>query len=56
MILPSPKADVGDDITWPTSTGLDITVPLIGDFTRVSSKEIFAFSNETSVLTRVDLA
>ena len=31
-------------------------VPLIGDLTTVSSKAILAFSNETSVLTRVDFA
>ena len=46
-MLPSPKADVGEEITCPTSTGLDITVPSIGDFTTVSSSAIFAFSNET---------
>ena len=55
-MLPSPNAEVGDEITWPTSTGLEIIVPEIGDLTNVSSKDIFAFSKETSVLTTVDLA
>ena len=43
-------------MTCPTSTGLEITVPSIGDLTSVSSKEIFAFSYETSFLTKVDFA
>ena len=55
-MLPSPNAEVGDEITWPTSTGLEIIVPEIGDLTNVSSNDIFAFSKETSVLTTVDLA
>ena len=54
--MPPPTADVGDEITWPTSTGLEIIVPETGDLTIVSSKDIFAFSKETSVLTKVDFA
>ena len=54
--VPPPTAEVGDDITWPTSTGLEITVPSTGDLTTVSSRAIFAFSKVTSVLTNVDLA
>jgi len=26
-MVPPPTADVGDEITWPTSTGLEIIVP-----------------------------
>ena len=44
--MPPPTADVGDEITWPTSTGLEIIVPETGDLTIVSSKDIFAFSKE----------
>jgi hypothetical protein len=54
--VPPPTAEVGEDITCPTSTGLEITVPLTGDLTTVSSKAIFAFSKVTWVLTKVDLA
>ena len=54
--VPPPTAEVGEEITCPTSTGLEMIVPLIGDLTTVSSKAILAFSNETSVLTRVDFA
>jgi len=54
--VPPPTAEVGDEITCPTSTGLEIIVPEIGDLTTVSSNAILAFSYETSVLTNVDLA
>ena len=43
-IVPPPTAEVGEEITCPTSTGLEITVPSIGDLTIVSSNAIFAFS------------
>ena len=46
-IVPPPTADVGDEITCPTSTVLEIIVPCTGDLTTVSSKAIFAFSKET---------
>ena len=42
--VPPPTAWVGDEMTWPTSTGLDMTVPDTGDLTMVSSNAIFAFS------------
>ena len=49
--VPPPTADVGEVITWPTSAGLLITVPAIGDLTLVSSRAIRAFSKNTSALT-----
>ena len=52
----APTACVGEEITCPTSTGLDIIVPSTGDLTIVSSSAILAFSNVTSVLTTVDFA
>ena len=54
--VPPPTAVVGEDITCPTSTGLEIIVALKGDFTRVSSSEIFAFSTFTMDRTCWDLA
>jgi hypothetical protein len=55
-IVPPPTAIVGEDITCPTSTGLEMIVPATGDLTTVSSRAILAFSYETSVLTTVELA
>ena len=46
-IVPPPTADVGEDITCPTSTGLEIIVASKGDLTRVSSRAILAFSTVT---------
>ena len=40
-----------DEITWPTSTGLEIIVASSGDLTNVSSNAIFAFSTLTIDLT-----
>ena len=55
-IVPPPTAEVGDEMTCPTSTGLEIMVPWTGDLTIVSSNAIFAFSYDTSVLTTLDFA
>ena len=45
--VPPPTALVGEEMTWPTSTGLEMIVALRGDLTSVSSRAIFAFSTLT---------
>ena len=55
-MVPPPTAEVGEEITWPTSTGLEIIVASSGDFTKVSSRAIFAFSTFTIDLTCCDFA
>ncbi len=46
--VPPAKSWVGDEMTWPFSTGFMITVPVTGARISVSSTAMRAFSTSTS--------